>query len=34
MPGQFLQIVLTTCGTGALLLLCARPIKKLMAGVE
>jgi POT family proton-dependent oligopeptide transporter len=34
MPAQFLQIVLTTCGAGALLLLFAKPIKKLMAGVE
>ncbi len=34
MPAQFLQIVLTTCGVGALLLIFARPIKKLMSGVE
>ncbi len=34
MPARFLQIVLTTCGTGLLLLIFTRPIKKLMAGVE
>jgi POT family proton-dependent oligopeptide transporter len=34
MPARFFQIVLTACGTGALLLLLAKPIKKLMAGVE
>jgi proton-dependent oligopeptide transporter, POT family len=34
MPTRFMQIVLTTCGTGLLLLLFTRPIKKLMAGVE
>jgi hypothetical protein len=34
MPAQFLQIVFTTCGVGLLLLLFAKPIKKLMAGVE
>jgi POT family proton-dependent oligopeptide transporter len=34
MPARFLQIVLTTCGTGLLLLIFTRPIKKLMVGVE
>jgi POT family proton-dependent oligopeptide transporter len=34
MPGQYLQIVLTTAGTGVLVWLCAGPIKRLMTGVE
>jgi POT family proton-dependent oligopeptide transporter len=34
MPARFLQIVLTTCGTGGALLLFAKPIKKLMSGVQ
>ncbi len=34
MPARFLQIVLTTCGTGLLLWIFARPIKKLAGGVE
>ena len=34
MASSFLQIVLTTCGTGFLLLVFARPIKRLMAGVQ
>ena len=33
-PGLYLQIVLTTGGTGLLLLLFTKPIKKLMGGVE
>ena len=34
MPARFLQVVLTACGTGGLLLLFVKPIKKLMSGVE
>jgi POT family proton-dependent oligopeptide transporter len=34
MPAQYLQIVLTTAGTGILLWFVARPIKRLMVGVE
>jgi POT family proton-dependent oligopeptide transporter len=34
MTGRYLQIVLTTVGTGVLLLVFTRPIKRLMAGVE
>ena len=34
MPARFLQIVLTTCGTGVALLVFAKPIKKLMSGVQ
>jgi len=34
MPGRFLQIVLTTCGTGLLLLVFAKPVKRLMGGVQ
>jgi POT family proton-dependent oligopeptide transporter len=34
MPARFLQIVFTTCGTGFLLLILARPIRKLMSGVD
>jgi proton-dependent oligopeptide transporter, POT family len=34
MPARFLQIVLTTCGAGAVLLILAKPIKKWMYGVE
>lgn len=34
MPGRFFQIVVTTSIVGVLLLLCAKPIKKLMAGVK
>jgi POT family proton-dependent oligopeptide transporter len=34
MPGQYLQIVLTTAGTGVLLWVLAGPIKRLMTGVK
>jgi POT family proton-dependent oligopeptide transporter len=34
MPGRYLSIVMTTAGTGLLLLLFARPVKKLMGGIE
>jgi POT family proton-dependent oligopeptide transporter len=34
MPGLYLQIVLTTVGTGVLLLLFVKPIKGLMAGAK
>ena len=34
MSGRYFQIVLSTCGTGLLLLVFARPIKNLMAGVK
>jgi POT family proton-dependent oligopeptide transporter len=34
MPGRYLQIVLMTAGTGVLLLVFTKPIRKLMAGVE
>jgi hypothetical protein len=34
MSRQFLQIVGTTCGTGVVLLLIARPVKRMMRGVE
>lgn len=34
MPGLYLQIVLTTAGTGVLLLLLVKPIKRLMAGAK
>jgi POT family proton-dependent oligopeptide transporter len=34
MPGRFMLIVLVTCGAGAMLMLLARPIKKLMHGVQ
>ncbi len=34
MPGRFFLIVLVTCGSGVVLLLLARPIKKLMSGVQ
>jgi POT family proton-dependent oligopeptide transporter len=34
MSGRFFQVMLATCGGGLLLLVFARPIKKLMAGVE
>jgi POT family proton-dependent oligopeptide transporter len=34
MPARFFQIVLTTCGTGIVLLLVARPIRRWMGGVE
>jgi len=34
MPGQYLQIVLTTGGAGLILLLFTKPIKKLMGGIE
>jgi POT family proton-dependent oligopeptide transporter len=34
MAGRFFQIVLTTVGTGALLLVFARPIRSLMPGVK
>jgi len=33
-PGQYWQIVLSTAGTGILLLLLTKPLKKLMHGVE
>ena len=32
MPGLYTQIVLTTVGSGVLLALCAKPLKRLMAG--
>jgi POT family proton-dependent oligopeptide transporter len=34
MPGRFLLIVLVTCGAAAVLLVLAKPIKKLMPGVH
>ncbi len=34
MSGRYFQIVLTTAGTGLLLILFSRPIKRLMAGVQ
>jgi POT family proton-dependent oligopeptide transporter len=34
MPARFFQIVLTTGGTGVVLVLLARPIRRLMAGVK
>ena len=34
MPARYLQIVLMSAGTGLVLLICAKPIRKLMAGVE
>ncbi len=34
MPGLFLQIVLTTAGVGVLLLVFARPLKRMMGGVR
>jgi POT family proton-dependent oligopeptide transporter len=34
MPARYLQIVLTTGGTGLLLLLFTKPIKRLMEGVK
>jgi POT family proton-dependent oligopeptide transporter len=34
MPGRFLQIVLTTCGTGLLLVLFAKPIRWLMGNIQ
>jgi POT family proton-dependent oligopeptide transporter len=34
MPTRFLQVMLATCGGGLLLMLFARPIRELMAGVE
>jgi POT family proton-dependent oligopeptide transporter len=34
MPGRYLLIVATTSGTGLVLLVLAKPIKKLMTGVE
>lgn len=34
MPAQYLSIVATTVGTGLLLLVFAKPIKKLMGGIE
>ena len=34
MTARFMQIVLTTCGTGVMLLLFAKPIRKLMSGVQ
>jgi hypothetical protein len=34
MPGLFMQIVLMAAGTGLLVLVFAKPIKKLMVGVK
>jgi POT family proton-dependent oligopeptide transporter len=34
MPARFLQVVMTAGGAGLLLLLCAKPIRKLMSGVK
>ncbi len=34
MPARFMQVVLFTGGAGAVLLLCAKPIRNLMKGVE
>jgi len=34
MPGLYLQIVLTTAGSGLLLLLFAKPVRRLMGGIE
>ena len=34
MPARYVVIVLTTAGAGLLLLMIARPLRKLMAGVE
>jgi POT family proton-dependent oligopeptide transporter len=34
MPSRYLLLVLATCGTGLLMLLCARPIRRLAAGVN
>lgn len=34
MPARFFQIVLTTCGASALLLIFAKPIKRLMSGTQ
>jgi POT family proton-dependent oligopeptide transporter len=33
-PGQYVQIVLTTGGTGLILLLFTKPIRKLMGGID
>src|SRR5690606_41223984 len=33
-PGQYMQIVLTAGGTGLILLLFTKPIKKLMGGID
>ena len=34
MPSRFLQVAMTTGGAGLLLLLCSKPIRKLMGGVK
>jgi len=34
MPARFLQVVGTAGGVGILLLLCARPIQRLMIGIK
>jgi POT family proton-dependent oligopeptide transporter len=34
MPSRFLQVVMTTGGAGLLLLVCSKPIRKLMCGVN
>jgi POT family proton-dependent oligopeptide transporter len=34
MPGLYLQIVLTTVGSGLILLLCVKPLKRLSGGVQ
>ncbi|MGH8246116.1 MAG: peptide MFS transporter [Gammaproteobacteria bacterium] len=34
MPSRFLQVVITTGGAGLLLLVCSKPIRKLMGGVN
>jgi hypothetical protein len=34
MPALFMQIVLIAAGTGLLVLIFSRPLKKLMAGVK
>lgn len=34
MPARFLQVVFTAGGAGLLLLLCAKPVRRLMSGVE
>jgi proton-dependent oligopeptide transporter, POT family len=34
MPGQYMDIVYFSVGLGALLLICSRPVKRLMGGIE
>jgi len=34
MPSRFMQVVMTTGGAGMLLLVCSKPIRKLMGGVN